>query len=184
MLLAYVVLACSVSIDALGIGITYGFRNTKISMISKFVLFSISICITAFSICLGNSISNIFSKNFTNTIGCMFLVFMGLFVIFKALRNSEENFDFDDSKKIDAKEAIYMGIALSIDSICVGICSSVIGYNSYIFPILVASFQLIFLSFGKLIGEKISSISKIPENIWNILSGILLICIGFSRFFI
>ncbi len=58
-------------------------------------------------------------------------------------------------KKIDAKEAIYMGIALSIDSICVGICSSVIGYNSYIFPILVASFQLIFLSFGKLIGEKI-----------------------------
>lgn len=184
MLLTYVVLACSVSIDALGIGITYGFRNTKISNSSKLVLFIISACFTAFSVCVGNSISSILGRYFTTFIGCVFLVLMGFFVIYKALRNNEDDFDFDNSKKIDAKEAIYMGIALSIDSICVGICSSIIGYNSYLFPILVASFQLVFLSFGRLVGGKISSISNIPENIWNVLSGILLICIGISRFFV
>lgn len=184
MLLTYVVLACSVSIDALGIGITYGFRNTKISLISRFVLFAISICITAFSVCIGNGISSILGENFTIFISCIFLVLMGFFVVFKALKNNEDNFDFDNSKKIDAKEAIFMGIALSIDSIGVGICSSIIGYNSYIFPVLVATFQLMFLSLGKVFGEKISSISNVPENIWNIISGILLICIGISRFLI
>ncbi len=184
MLLTYVVLALSVSIDALGIGITYGFRNTKINGFAKLVLFIISVCITGFSVCIGNSISNVFSENFVTFIGSVFLIFMGLFVIYQALKNNKEDFDFDGSQKIDVKEAMYMGIALSIDSICVGICSSVIGYSSYLFPVLVATFQLIFLSCGRIIGQKISSVSNIPENIWNVLSGVLLICIGVSRFFV
>lgn len=64
----------------------------------------------------------------------------------------------------------------------IGICSSTLGYTSFIFPILVASFQLIFLSLGRFLGMKISYTSHIPENIWGIISGILLICIGSSRF--
>lgn len=92
--------------------------------------------------------------------------------------------DLDHSKKIDWKESIYLGFCLSIDSICIGICSSMIGYGSFLFPILVASFQLIFLSCGRILGEKLSYASHIPENIWTTLSGVLLICIGFSRFLI
>ena len=90
----------------------------------------------------------------------------------------------DSSKKIDWKEALYLGIALSIDSFCIGIFGSIIGYSSVLFPILVASFQLIFLTIGSFLGTKLSNISKIPENIWSIISGILLICIAISRFFI
>lgn len=215
MLLAYVVLAASVSIDALGIGITYGLRNTKISGFAKVILFIISICITGFSVFVGNGISNIFSAEFTTFIGSMLLICMGLFVIYQALKNKEEinpkfkqsepkiyrifieflgitiqiirnpiSSDLDGSKRIDVKEALYIGICLSIDSFCVGICGSIIGYSSFLFPIFVATFQLVFLSVGRLLGEKISSITKIPENIWNVLSGVLLICIGISRFFI
>lgn len=92
--------------------------------------------------------------------------------------------DLDNSKGIDWKESIYLGICLSIDSLCIGICSSMIGYGSFLFPILVASFQLIFLSVGRILGNKILSISNIPENIWSTLSGVLLICIGVSRFLI
>lgn len=216
MLLAYIVLAASVSIDALGIGITYGFRNTKITGFAKIVLFAISVCITLLSVFIGNGISNIFPTSFTTIIASFLLVIIGFFVIYQALKNKEEitdihvlktepriyrffieflgitiqiirnpiSSDLDGSKKIDVKEAFYIGIALSIDSICVGICSSIIGYNSFLFPVLVATFQLIFLSLGRLIGEKISSVSNIPENIWNVLSGVLLICMGISRLFI
>lgn len=92
--------------------------------------------------------------------------------------------DQDNSNNIDWKEAFYLGIALSIDSICVGIGSSMLGFGSIIFPILVATFQLIFLSLGKEIGFKLAYASSIPDSIWNIVSGILLICIGISRFFI
>lgn len=213
MLLSYIILAISVSIDALGIGITYGFRNTKISNLAKIVLFAISVFITWISVFIGDGISKIFSEGFTTIIGTVILVSMGFFMIYQSLNNKKGvnkkkinksepkiyrffieflgitiqiirnpiSSDLDESKKIDVKEAFYIGIALSIDSICIGICSSIIGFSSILFPILVATFQLAFLSFGRLLGEKISSISNIPENIWNVLSGVLLICIGVSR---
>lgn len=91
--------------------------------------------------------------------------------------------DLDCSHKIDTREAFYLGIALSIDSFCIGIGSSILGFNSFLFPILVAVFQLVFLSVGTILGKRINSISKVPNNIWNLISGILLIVIGISRLF-
>lgn len=212
MLLSYLVLALSVSIDSFGIGITYGIRNTKIYRTSKIILFMISILITSLSVQLGSFFNECFSEAITKWIGACFLILMGAWIIYQALTPKKEEIftnttsptiyqfmirflgitiqiirnpissDLDHSKKIDWKEAIYLGICLSIDSLCIGICSSMIGYQSFIFPILVATFQLFFLSVGRLLGEKIFCISHIPENIWSILSGILLICIGVSRF--
>ena len=43
MLLNAFILAISSSIDSLGIGITYGIKNTKISYLGKLILFSISL---------------------------------------------------------------------------------------------------------------------------------------------
>lgn len=216
MFITYLVLALSVSIDSLGIGITYGIRNIKIFRSAKIILFTISILLTYLSINLGSLLSNIFSKAFTKWIGACFLILMGLWIIYQALntkKREEETLnnisspiiyqfmirflgitvkiirnpissDLDHSKGIDWKESIYLGLCLSIDSLCIGICSSIIGYSSFLFPILVATFQLIFLSIGRILGNKIFSISNIPENIWSTLSGVLLICVGVSRFFI
>ncbi len=89
--------------------------------------------------------------------------------------------DLDSSLKIDTKEAIYLGFSLSIDSFCIGIASSALGFSFILFPILVAIFQLIFLSLGTKIGARLSKKSKIPDNIWNLISAILLIIIGISR---
>lgn len=214
MFITYFILALSVSIDSFGIGITYGIRNTKIFRTAKVILFAISILITTLSIHLGTFLSNVFSESFTKWIGACFLILMGLWIIYQALNTKEEeteakvssptiyqfmirflgitvqiirnpiSSDLDHSKGIDWKESIYLGICLSIDSLCIGICSSMIGYGSFLFPILVASFQLIFLSVGRILGNKVFSISNIPENIWSALSGVLLICIGVSRFLI
>lgn len=213
MFINYIILALSVSIDSLGIGITYGLKNTVITNTSKIILFIISVLVTILSICFGNFLNTILPKTFTNYVGSFLLTFMGIWVIYQSfnkkststktesktttyqfiikslgitiqiLRNPISS-DLDNSKKITPKEAIYLGIALSIDSICVGICSSAIGLNSIIFPLLVACFQLFFLSFGRFLGDKITNISKIPENIWNVFSGVLLICIGVSKFFV
>lgn len=217
MLLSYLILAISVSIDSLGIGITYGLRNTIISKSAKFILFFVSIMITTISVTIGATLNQILPPFMTTFIGAFFLILMGLWIIYQALNKKENSStilkkefiepkvyqffihflgitiqiirdpissDQDHSQKIDWKEAIYLGIALSIDSLCIGICSSTLGFTSYLFPIFVAIFQLLFLSFGRFLGSKISTISRIPENIWSILSGLLLICIGTSRFFL
>lgn len=215
MLLTCLLLALSVSIDSFGIGITYGLRNTKISIISKILLFIISIFFTTFSIFLGTILIDILPKNYVKLIGSILLFCIGLWIIHQAIKKDTnitkqpkeqikkiysifikflgitikiirdpKSSDLDNSKTIDWKEAIFLGIALSIDSIGVGIGSSIIGINSFLFPILVASFQLIFLSLGKNISMKIFKLYKLPENIWSIISGILLIIIAISKYFL
>lgn len=92
--------------------------------------------------------------------------------------------DLDGSKRIDWKEALYLGFALSLDSIGVGIGGSIVGINSIMYPILVAGFQLIFLSLGNFIGKKLISSISLPKNIWSVISGILLIIIGIYKLFV
>lgn len=213
--LTCLLLALSVSIDSFGIGITYGLRNTKISILPKILLFIISVFFTTFSIFLGNLLTDILPKNYVKLIGSILLFFIGLWIIYQAIKKDNKNTilstnkepkiysfiikflgitikivrdpkssDLDNSKTIDWKEAIFLGIALSIDSIGVGIGGSIIGVNSFLFPILVASFQLIFLSLGKNISVKIFKLYKLPENIWSIISGILLIIIAIFKYFL
>ena len=215
MLLTCLLLALSVSIDSFGIGITYGLRDTKISIISKILLFFISIFFTSISIIFGNFLINVLPRNYIKLIGSILLFCIGMWIIYQTLKKEKNipsnisnkepkiysffikflgitikiirnpiSSDLDNSKTIDWKEAIFLGVALSIDSIGVGIGSSIIGVNSFLFSILVASFQLIFLSLGKNISMKIIKLSKLPENIWSIISGILLIIIAISKYFL
>lgn len=207
----YIFLAISVSIDALGIGITYGIKNTKIYALSIAILFGISLLITSISVFIGNIISTILPSNFANYIGICILIVLGLWIMYQSTKKEtttnksiKRNYNFfikslgitikiirdpitsdlDLSRGIDFKEAIYLGFALSLDSIGIGICSSIAGFNSFILPLFIASFQLLFLSFGILIGTKINSYIRLPKNVWSVISGILLIMIGISKLFI
>lgn len=211
MILNCIVLALSVSIDSFGIGITYGIKNTKITNLSKLILFIVSLIATIISINFGKIISKIFLPFFTNLLGCLILVAMGMIFVFQSLskkkpaikplnKQKKYNFfikwlgitiqiikdpissDFDKSNTISSKEALYLGTALSLDSLCIGIGSSMLNISSHLFPLLVAFFQLLFISFGNFIGKELKNSSKINDNIWSFISGILLILIGLLKF--
>lgn len=212
MLLNAIILAISASIDSFGVGITYGIKKTKISIAAIIVLLILSIFFTSVSITFGNILSSYISPSVSSIIGVSILILIGIFIlygaIFKKEKNSKSkskhkeysffikflgitvniikdpiNSDFDNSNKIDIKEAIFLGIAMSLDSISIGFGCSTIGINSFLFPLLTSFFQILFLCAGKLLGKKISSISSIPQNIWNIISGVILICMGIVKFF-
>lgn len=181
MMLNCIILALSVSIDSLGIGITYGIKNTKIKTLSNLILFTISFCTTFSSIFLGHYISVLFSPIFSIAIGSSFLIILGIYNIYKVSNSVSVNYDFDYSNSIDKKEAIFLGLALSIDSVCVGIGCGIIGINDLILPILIATFQLVFLNFGNHIAQKIIKKINIPEQTLSICSGIVLIFVGIMR---
>jgi len=184
MLFNYILLALSVSIDSLGIGLTYGIKHTKITGISNLILFIISFITTYCSIYVGHYISIIFSPSFSTFLGSSFLIALGFYNIYKYFHNSTTDYDFDHSNYIEKKEAVFLGLALSIDSIFVGISSGVIGFNNIILPILVATFQLIFLHCGNYIANDIIQRIKISNYILTILSSIILIVIGICRIII
>ncbi len=219
MLINSIILALSSSIDSLGIGITYGLKNTRISGFAKIVLFIISFLISIVSVWCGDVIKNIFSDFVTKLIGNSILILMGIFVCFQALRKDDlseaetapselitdyeekiysffidflgitikiiknpTSSDLDDSNSIDAKEALFLGFALSLDCFCIGACGSVLGLNSFLFPLFISIFQLAFLSLGNILGKKLHHLNNLPNNIWSVISGTLLILIGITRF--
>lgn len=220
MLINSIILAISSSIDSLGIGITYGIKNTKISHMAKVVLFVISFSLSLLSVWFGDILKNIFSDFATKLIGNLILIAMGIFVCFQAIRKDKKNVtqkvspsepiyennekiysffidflgitikiiknptssDLDSSNSIDGKEAFFLGFALSLDCFCIGAFGSIIGVSSFLFPLLISVFQLVFLSFGNVLGKKLHRLSHLPDNIWSVISGVLLVVIGVVRF--
>lgn len=187
-----ILLAISSSIDSLGIGITYGIKNTKISFIGKIILFIVSLLSAYLSIFLGNFIQNIFPNFLTKLLGSFILIFMGIYIFLESSKKKDSNSnifnnpissDLDNSKVIDSKESLLLAIALSLDSLCIGIGSAISDINLTFFPLLVSIFQIILLSFGAFLGVHINKIYKLPQNIWSLISGILLIFIGIFKFF-
>lgn len=152
MIINSVILAISSSIDSLGIGITYGIKNTKISYIAKVVLFLISTIISIISIWFGDIIKNIFPEYLIKLIGSSILIFMGLFICFQSTHKANKNMSINNFKKaeqkvysffieflgitikiiknpissdlnnsnvIEPKEALFLSLALSLDSFCI-----------------------------------------------------------------
>ncbi len=221
MLINSLILALSSSIDSLGIGITYGIKNTRISNMGKVVLFTISFFVSVLSIWFGDIIKIVCSDFATKLIGNIILISMGVFVCFQAIHketikaeptlfstqsiddNHEKIYSFfirflgitikiiknptssdlDSSNSIDCKEAFFLGIALSLDCFCIGIGASILGVSSFIFPFLISIFQLSFLHLGNVLGKRLYQLSHLPDNMWSIISGVLLMVIGIFRFF-
>lgn len=182
MLFSSLVLALSSSIDALGIGITYGIKNTKISFLAKVILFVISISISVLSIWFGNFIRNVLPDSITKLFGNLILIGMGFFVVIQAMNQDKLNFDLDYSNSIDTKEAFLLGFALSLDCFCIGSCGSAIGMSSFWFPLFISVFQFTFLSIGNALGKRLQHLVNLPNCVWSIVSGGLLVLIGFVRF--
>ena len=181
MLLNTILLALSSSFDSLGIGITYGLRHINLSKIAKFILFVVSVIITTSSGIVGYILKNTFSSNVCEFIGSAFLLCMGVFIIIQT-DNKEYSFDFDNSLDISYKEAFLLGFALSLDSLCIGIGGSTMGINIFVFSILVAILQYVFLSVGNYLGLHLRKFDKIPQSVWSKISGVLLILIGLFKF--
>lgn len=125
MILKCILLALSASIDALGLGITYGIKNTKMSKTSNIIIFTIVFCASAISVLIGHYISLLFSPTVSVSLGASLLMILGIYNIYKATHNidSNTNFDLDNSNFIDNKEAIMLGLAVAIDASCVSLSS-------------------------------------------------------------
>ena len=181
MIINTLILSFFSSLDAFGIGITYGLKNTKFSFFSQFTFFFVALISTTISIFLGNIIKNFLSAFFTNFIGAMIIVGIGIYTIYDSFRKPKD-FDFDKSNDINIKESIALSLSVTADSLCIGLGGSLIGINNYLFPILVASFHLSFLLVGDILGKNLINIEKIPHQVWSVLSGVILIIIGVCRF--
>lgn len=190
----YIMLAISVSIDALGIGISYGMRKSyitlKLNILIAIIVFSM--CLLGFSI--GNFLSLFFDDFILKIIGSIILLILGSHIIIKETilsKNKNEKREGKEDKNektfvkgISFSEAISLAMAISMDAMTAGISASLIGIKSLWFPILVMICHMVFLSIGRFFGRYVKEASNIPQNLWSIISGVLLILISVTKLII
>ena len=181
MIIKCILLALSASIDALGLGITYGIKKTKMSKSGNLIIFTTLFCLSGLSVFIGHYISTLFSPVVSAILGASLLILLGIYNIFKSPNNTSTNFDTDGSNYIDAKEAFILGLAVAVDASCVSLGSGMIGIAGLILPFLMAVFHSFFVNCGNLVATNITSKFTISSKLLSNLSGIILIFIGFVR---
>lgn len=203
-----VLLVLAVSLDSFVASIHYGVKKIKIPFISILIINMICSFLLGISILLGKEAQKFLPVGATSIISFIILVFLGMYYLFEGLikfylesKNSQEGkleikfagirfivnvyidetkADKDRSKVLDAKEAIFLAIALSLDSLTIGFGSGLSNMN-YL-SIMIFSFIAGFLSIfsGLKIGEKLSTGIRFNLS-W--ISGILLIILAVLRLF-
>ena len=212
--LSGILLAISLSMDALGIGISYGLRGVKVPNLPKIIISFISLLFTAIAIGIGNVIVLFLPDYLAKLVGSGMLAVLGAVILIQAAGKNKKtesadektekvwnlnlkplgiiikiihapvSCDVEKSSSIGIKESIYMGVALSIDSFGAGISSAVSGVNDFFVPIMVGLCQFVFLSLGIFCGQKLTSFKKIDSKIFVMLSGALLIILAVVRYFL
>ncbi|NLK37551.1 MAG: sporulation membrane protein YtaF [Epulopiscium sp.] len=192
-------LAISLSIDALGIGITYGVRDIAISFFVKCILAVESAALMAIFLIAGDRLTLLLSPKTANLFGVIVLLCMGLwlclqcFIQLKHTTAKEDastpmdmlrtptSCDRNHSSTLEPKEAMTLSFILSIDSLGAGIGAGAAGISISLLPICVALCQTLFISMGVKAGKKLNHISPFPEHLWSAVSGILLIIIALFK---
>jgi len=202
-----IVVALALSIDAFGIGLTYGIRGIKISNLSKLIVSSQSIIITFAAMQFGNIIRNIIPLEYAEKIGAFCLILLGSWVIIQSgqekkvsmpkpkksktlsivikhlgitvqIIRSPGDCDMDNSATIDKFEAIYLGFALSIDAFVAVAGTGMIDGFSMQLPFVIAITQAVLLTLGSSSGHRIKDIYPVNPKLWTFCSGALLIAIA------
>lgn len=170
MLISFI-LAITLNLDALAIGVSYGIRKIKVPIPSFLLISFISVFVTALASCLGDILTTIFPAG----LGSFFLIAIGLHTVFSAFRKSE-TFDFDCSKTIDLREAAALSLALSLDATGAAISFAMSDGFHWFLPVAIGLCQFGFLWCGKKIGTRISKEGN--TRALNIISGLILTLLG------
>ncbi len=205
-MLEVLLLVLSVSIDSFIASISYGSSKIKIPLISALIVDIISSSMLGISLILGSFLQNYISINTAKIISFIILFFLGFYRLFESLLKSyinnkskdlsllkfklfdlnfvlqvyanETKADIDKSKVLSYKEAIYLSVALSLDSLAVGFGSSLILINYVQVFIVSIIIGLLAILLGSLLGKRFVDITNLSLA-W--LSGAMLIVLAFLR---
>lgn len=169
--------------DALGMGVSYGLRGIRTPWYARLILCGISTVITGLAVGAGSLLTMLITPPAAKLIGSGMLAILGITIVAQAFYQKKEpdSYDLDHSKHIDALEAVYLGVALSIDSFGAGISTGIAGGASFWVPVAAGLCQMVFLCAGEFCGKKLKHI-KADDRVFAVISGVLLIVLAAVRY--
>ncbi len=204
-----ILLVTALSIDAFVASIAYGTNKIKIPFLSVITINFVCSSLLGISLYAGSMIKELVPGNLMGYIGIVILFILGIYHLFEGLIKSqldkylekankvnfelfnfkfvleiyvdETKADFDQSRRLNAKEALALGVALSIDGVAAGF-GSALGTINYA-QILLASllFHMGAIWLGVWVGGKVAEKIKINMS-W--ISGTILIFLAILRWIV
>jgi putative sporulation protein YtaF len=187
--LGILALSAAASVDAIGLGISLGVRKIKIGLGAMFMMSFTGFIIVIPSLLAGVWLREAVGSKMSGIISGAVLVFMGLWIILqsrqgdkptesrtvKIMREPKAG-DIDGSGSIDCIEAIFIGVAISVDS--VGISMGVGGTMDFaeIFPLVAMTMQLACVVLGVRIGKTVGE--HLNTHVCTLLSGVVVLLMG------
>lgn len=195
------------SLDALTAGIAYGTEKIKIGVLSAAIISLVGGGTLLLSTLLGSYVSGFLSEQFCKAIAFLILFLVGLFnflqgalkTYIKKQREHSANMHFklreldffvevlvdetkadaDHSSSLGVKEALYLALALSVDSLATGLGAGVSGLNAFELGFAAIAANLLAVFAGCMVGKTISRCTKLDLS-W--LGGAILIGLALFRF--
>ena len=207
-MLQSLLLVFSLCLDTFVASIAYGTDKIKIPFYSSIIINLVCSSFLGIALFLGDLLNNFMPINVATYLSFFLLLGLGIYRVFevfckkyiKKFSNKDKPLtfkvfdfkfvlqiyadeikaDYDNSKLLSAKEAFYLAIALSLDSLAVGFGSG-LGYVNYEQVIILCFLVgIVCLRVGSQLGRHFANIINVNLS-W--LSGVLLIILAFIRTF-
>ncbi|MCG5102103.1 sporulation membrane protein YtaF [Oceanobacillus alkalisoli] len=191
-------LIIAVSLDGLGVGISYGIQKTRVPILAISIIMLCSGVTVFAAMSIGEGLKFIIPSTISENAGAMILISLGIFTLYNIIRKnkvkqdeiqnnsmltnvkkvfrSPKHADLDRSGTISKPEAILLGMALSLDAFGAGFAASLMHYSAFLTAGLIAVMSGIFLIVGLKIGMLLSKYEDI--QFFTLLPSLLLIGIG------
>lgn len=201
-----ILLVLALSLDAFVASIAYGSNKIKIPFLSLVIINIVCSSFLASAMFFGSQIKKVLPESITLTLSFAIFFLLGIYYLLESIIKSYLKKRFDTSEKVriklfdiwliidiyvdgtkadinkskilDSKEALYLAVALSLDSLAVGFGSS-LGNINYLHVIALSLVVgIISIWSGIFLGKKIVEKTNINLS-W--LSGIMLIILGILK---
>ena len=175
------ILVTAVSVDAFVASMAYGMQKIRIPAASILIIASISSATLALSMLAGHLICQLLPTHFTSYLSFIVLLVLGIIKLLDRSCNSQaDKANKNNDNLLSPTEALYLGAALSLDSLAAGMGAGV--SPAGIFAYIVCSF---FISITAIVaGCRLGQIlwSRCNKNLcW--IGGVLLIFLAFMKLF-
>jgi putative sporulation protein YtaF len=195
-----ILLAIATSLDSLGVGIAYGLSGTRVRLSAHVCISSVMMAITWTAVACGNQISRFLPDWVTHLLSAAFFVGVGIWILAPLARNTwhkrgsahanrpdhpptlaevldnPELADRDASRDIDVREALLLGVALSLNNIGGGVSAGMIHISPFGMASWSVFFNVVCLVGGHALGKKLSGTRL--SSYAQLLSGLLMIAVG------
>ncbi|HHX61213.1 MAG TPA: sporulation membrane protein YtaF [Epulopiscium sp.] len=205
-MLEAILLVTALSMDAFVASIAYGTNKIKIPFLSMATINIVCTLLLGISLYFGSIVREVIPGNIVGFIGILILLGLGIYQLFEGLFKSlierylikdkkvdfqlfdfrfvleiyvdETKADFDRSRRLSAKEALALAVALSMDGLAAGFGSALgnINYTQILLFSLV--FHMVAVWMGVWLGQRLARKIKINMS-W--VSGAILISLALVR---